>query len=158
MDIEKRGKANSTPEYNRLWRAKNPEKARANRKRSYQRLRGCPNTWAKIKAMRIRNKLRRDGLPPDITHQDILDAIPADNICPALGVKLAFGTTLARKWDGPSVDKIDPRKGYVRGNLCVISYRANAIKQDCTDPNDLRRIADYMEKALARSLPAGVDK
>lgn len=34
--------------------------------------------------------------------------------------------------DSPSLDRKDPAKGYVKGNVWVISYRANAIKQDAT--------------------------
>lgn len=31
-----------------------------------------------------------------------------------------------------SLDRIDPRKGYVKGNVWIISYRANLIKNDGT--------------------------
>ena len=40
-----------------------------------------------------------------------------------------------------TVDRIDSSLGYVKGNVWVVSYRANAIKRDAT-PEELRRIAD----------------
>ncbi len=36
----------------------------------------------------------------------------------------------------------------VKGNVKVISYRANRIKYNSTDPAELRSIADYMEHEL----------
>lgn len=32
----------------------------------------------------------------------------------------------------PSLDKIIPSLGYAKGNIWVISYRANTIKNNCT--------------------------
>lgn len=37
-----------------------------------------------------------------------------------------------RNYDSPSLDKIIPSLGYAKGNIWVISYRANTIKNNCT--------------------------
>ena len=42
----------------------------------------------------------------------------------------------------PSLDRIKPHIGYIRGNVRVISYQANRIKCDCTDPDIFQRLAD----------------
>jgi hypothetical protein len=34
--------------------------------------------------------------------------------------------------NSPSLDRIDPTKGYIRGNVWVISWRANKLKSDST--------------------------
>jgi hypothetical protein len=31
-----------------------------------------------------------------------------------------------------TIDKIDPKKGYVKGNVWIISFRANRIKYDAS--------------------------
>ncbi len=43
----------------------------------------------------------------------------------------------------PTLDRIDPRKGYIPGNVVVISYRANVIKGDGL-PAEHRAIAKYI--------------
>jgi hypothetical protein len=55
--------------------------------------------------------------------------IPA--LCPVFGTPLVRGT---RKncTNSPSLDRIDSAKGYVRGNVWVISSRANTIKSDAS--------------------------
>lgn len=46
-----------------------------------------------------------------------------------------------------SLDRIDPNKGYIKGNIWVISLRANRIKNDAT-VSELRMIADAIEQKL----------
>ena len=45
----------------------------------------------------------------------------------------------------PSVDRIDPTKGYVRGNVRVISYLANRMKSNATVDQLVRFSAWVME-------------
>lgn len=53
--------------------------------------------------------------------------------CPLLGIELTYDT-----YTGPipqnyaSLDKIDPTKGYVPGNVQILSFRANSLKADAT--------------------------
>ena len=52
-----------------------------------------------------------------------------------LGIKLNthVGETKAgAKADSPSLDRINPNLGYIKGNVWVISYRANMIKNNAT--------------------------
>ena len=44
-------------------------------------------------------------------------------------------------------DRIDPKKGYVKGNIIVVSMRANRIKTDAT-VDEIRKVADFYEKLL----------
>lgn len=66
--------------------------------------------------------------------------------CPVLGIALDYGRKGKPRPNSPSLDRTDPSKGYVSGNVVVISYKANVIKQNCTDPEVFRRIADYVER------------
>lgn len=43
----------------------------------------------------------------------------------------------------PTLDCIDPSKGYVRGNIEVVSWRFNKLKSDLT-PDEMRRIAAWV--------------
>jgi hypothetical protein len=51
--------------------------------------------------------------------------------CPVLGVTLALGDNRSRDCS-PSLDRVDPARGYVPGNVMVISNRANQAKSDLT--------------------------
>ena len=51
--------------------------------------------------------------------------------CPVFGEPMSKGTK-DRHTFSPSVDKIIPEKGYVKGNIQVISWLANAMKRDAT--------------------------
>ncbi len=96
----------------------------------------------KFKAVRsARKRAVEKGVPFGIRASDLT----WPEVCPILGLKLDYG-----KWDGatmdnrPSLDRIVPAKGYVRGNVQVISNRANTLKGNAT-PAELRKLADYME-------------
>lgn len=60
-----------------------------------------------------------------------IDDITVPSHCPILGMPLARGTN---EWydHSPSLDRIDPNKGYVPGNVQVISHRANMLKSNAT--------------------------
>lgn len=66
--------------------------------------------------------------------------------CPILGVKLIpYGKDLkARTNNSATIDRIIPSRGYVRGNIQVISFRANRIKNNAT-LDELKAIIAYME-------------
>ena len=85
-------------------------------------------------AAKSRAKLR--GIEFNISISDL--SIP--DVCPILGIKLESGDV----YNGsPSLDRIDNSKGYVRGNVTVISHRANIIKRDAS-LEELERIVEYM--------------
>lgn len=88
---------------------------------------------------RLRAKAR--GLPCTITRSDI----PIPNFCPVLGIPIA--KTYGRVSPGtPSIDRFDSSKGYVPGNVRVISYRANTLKNNGTI-DELRAVLAYLEQS-----------
>jgi hypothetical protein len=74
-----------------------------------------------------KERAKAKGLPFAITKADI----PIPQRCPLLGIVLSRGPGKLHA-ASPSLDRKDPSKGYVPGNVWVISYRANAIKNDAT--------------------------
>ena len=97
---------------------------------------------ARILVNSARRRAKRDGLPFDLTHEDI--TIPER--CPALGIPLAPSTAGRQGGDdaSPSLDRLVPELGYVPGNVRVISRRANSIKQNAA-PDELLAVAAWME-------------
>jgi hypothetical protein len=94
---------------------------------------------SKVLYNNAKNRAKACGIAFDLTVDDLV--VPA--VCPVLGIPLVVGTGFAR--DGsPSVDRFDPKKGYVRGNVRVISHKANTIKSNATI-EDIRRVLAYLE-------------
>ena len=92
-----------------------------------------------------RNRAKKNGLDCTITVDDIV--IP--ELCPALGIRLEARIGAGRSnreylRASPSLDRIDNNKGYVPGNVAVISLRANMIKTDATAA-ELNAVAAYIE-------------
>jgi hypothetical protein len=69
--------------------------------------------------------------------------------CPVLGIELDYFAEKTQE-NSPSFDCLDPSKGYVSGNVVVISWRANRIKNDGT-AQEHRAIASFIENALKPS-------
>ena len=64
--------------------------------------------------------------------------------CPILGIELNYFADGTREENSPSFDRVDPSKGYVKGNVVVISWRANRIKNDGS-AEEHQKIADFMK-------------
>ena len=94
-----------------------------------------------------RNRAKKNGWSFDLEEKDIV--IP--EFCPVLGIKLEYkrGTGVKRGdvssyLDSPSLDRIKPELGYVKGNVMVISYRANVLKSNATI-SELEKVIQYMK-------------
>lgn len=74
-----------------------------------------------------RNRAKTKGLEFSITIDDI--SIP--KMCPLLEIPIKPGIG-KHSHNSPSIDRIDSNKGYTKGNVRVISYKANAMKQDAS--------------------------
>jgi len=73
-----------------------------------------------------RTRSRQNGIEFTIVKEDII--IP--DICPILGCKLTKGNGYLP--NAMSLDRIDNARGYVPGNVRVISRKANLMKSDLT--------------------------
>lgn len=74
------------------------------------------------------------GLPFDILFNDIL--VP--EVCPVLGIPIRVQGGKVSD-NSPSIDRINGDLGYVRGNVRVISFRANSLKSNAT-PEELELV------------------
>jgi len=96
--------------------------------------------------LRLRNNAGRRGIYFNLTIDDLKAAWPTDGRCPVFGYILRRGRR-TRKNSSPSVDRVKNSAGYRRGNVRVISNRANLLKSDATIA-ELRRVIEYMEGRL----------
>lgn len=116
---EKYRERNKTKEYMARWRSRNP---------------------SSVLYRAAKNRAKTKGIEFTIEVSDVV--VP--NTCPVLGIEISIG---GNRNNSPSLDRIDNSKGYVKGNVCVISFRANALKSDGT-LEELRAISRYMEERL----------
>jgi hypothetical protein len=77
---------------------------------------------------RLKHKALTNNIPFNLDKADI--TIPSH--CPVLGIELHWNQGKGYHPDSPSVDKINPKLGYTKGNVRVISARANLLKNDAT--------------------------
>ena len=91
---------------------------------------------------RARRRAEANNLPFDID-LEYLAALPSEN-CPVFGMPLAWcAETKYRQDEAPSLDKIIPALGYVKGNVAWVSWKANRIKNDGS-AEDHQRIANWI--------------
>jgi hypothetical protein len=88
-------------------------------------------------------RAKEEGLPFDIDIE-FLKSIRTDH-CPILGMELSWGTLGGQQatQNSPSLDKIIPEYGYIKGNVCIISNLANTVKQN-VGYDVLYKIADWL--------------
>ena len=113
-------------EKTRVWKEKNPKRQWA----------GTAYKGAKFRA-------KGKGLPFNITI-DYLLSIVTDS-CPVFNTEFKFSGNKVARNESPSLDRIDPSKGYVEGNLVVISNKANNIKS-AYKSTDIFKVAEWLQK------------
>lgn len=121
-------------EADRKWYYNNQQKSIDNKKR-----------WsdANPKKRLVKNakyRAKELGIEFNITCKDII----ISSSCPVLGISLNTTPNMQTRDNSPSIDRIDNSKGYIKGNVAVISYRANRLKRDATI-KELEDIIEYMK-------------
>ena len=92
---------------------------------------------ARLLYKNIKSRCKRIGKEFSIELEDIL--IPEK--CPVFGFDLKREDR--QTWMcAPSVDRIDSSKGYIKGNVTVVSRRANILKKDAT-LKELEQLFNY---------------
>lgn len=92
---------------------------------------------------RAKKRAKERGTVFSLAENDIV--IPA--ICPVLGIPLFKGTGKLCA-NSPSLDEIIPGVGYVRGNIQIISAKANTMKHNAT-PAELLKFSEWVIKSYA---------
>jgi hypothetical protein len=77
---------------------------------------------------RARENARRKGCEFNLQKSDII--IPTH--CPYLGIELTYNKKDGKQDNYFSIDRIDSSKGYIKGNVQIISKLANTMKNNAT--------------------------
>ena len=86
---------------------------------------------AKVRYHAKRKKVSFNLTPDDFVYPDV---------CPILGIQI---TRKLKRENHPTMDRVNPLKGYVKGNTRMISQKANLMKQDNTIET-LERLIQYI--------------
>ena len=126
----RRGKLNRYAFYQREWRRKNPKETMV--------------INAKVRA-------KKYGFPCDIS----VEMLEWPTHCPIFGIELDYSATKPgerkQRANYPTLDRRVNDLGYVKGNVFVISHKANRIKSDAT-VEQLEAIARYARYGLVDQL------
>lgn len=92
-----------------------------------------------LTAAKRRAKLK--GWEFDITKEDLI--VP--DKCPILNIPI-FSSDEKHCANSPSIDRIDSSKGYIKGNVQILSYRANMLKNNGT-LEEFKLLVKFLEEA-----------
>ena len=105
--------------------------------------------WVQRTVWKAKERAKRKNVPFNITTAYVA-SIMGDN-CPIFGEPFVlFGTKTGVDMT-PNIDRIDPKKGYVEGNIAVISAKANRIKSSYQS-KDLYKVAQWLEQIEGSSV------
>lgn len=90
----------------------------------------------------ILKRLKERAIQKELDFNLTLDDINVPANCPVFGFALQRNHKIPL-FNSPSVDRIDPTKGYTKDNIQVISQLANAMKQNAT-PDQLVKFAYWV--------------
>jgi hypothetical protein len=96
-----------------------------------------PGLWMYYSA---KKRAAKKGYDFNLDKSDII--IP--DVCPVFGIPLFKGYQKAQSDNSPNLDRIDNNKGYIKGNVMVISAKANRIKTNAT-AKEIRQVADWLD-------------
>ena len=92
----------------------------------------------------IKSRAKAKNIPCDIDADYLMSIMPTN--CPILGCKLEHRSS--RKENNPNspqVDRIVPEKGYVKGNVRIMSRRANGIISDAS-LDEIKLVVKFLEE------------
>lgn len=99
--------------------------------------------WSKRQVTMKKYYAKKHDIPFDMTASDI----PIPETCPVLDIPIFFREGNGPLDNSPSIDRIRPELGYVKGNVIVISMKANRIKNDAT-VEELRKVHEWLKNIL----------
>lgn len=90
-----------------------------------------------------KSRAKKSGIEFSIDKEDVV--VPTH--CPILLFQLDHSRGKGRRYNGASIDRIDSTKGYIKGNVQVISDLANRMKTDATI-EQLKLFSNWIQNTL----------
>lgn len=87
--------------------------------------------WYKIIIQLAKKRAKKSGIPFNLDEEYLQSIYPKDGLCPLLRIPL----TKNREFSGPNsitLDRIIPQLGYIKGNVQILSHKANTAKSNLT--------------------------
>lgn len=97
--------------------------------------------WAVYAVGGAKQRAHKTGVAFDLSNEYVRSIIP--DVCPIFNTPFVFIGGKKMRLDSPTLDKIKPELGYVKGNVAVISAKANAIKSSAT-ADEIQAVADWL--------------
>ena len=91
------------------------------------------------------NSAKRRAKAKNIPFNIDIDDIVIPKKCPVFGFDFEIGTKNKQK--SPSLDRIIPEKGYVKGNIIVVSLKANTMKSNAT-LEEIKALYDFYKNII----------
>jgi hypothetical protein len=88
-----------------------------------------------------RDRARRFQLPFNIEREDVETPV----FCPVFGFALVYDNLREGRDLSPSLDRIVPELGYVKGNIRTVSWRANKLRSNAT-LSELEALTFYLKQ------------
>lgn len=122
-------------ELNKEWEANNRERRNQTSREYYHRTKQSRSQNQPQKRLLAYSRARAKA--KQLEHNLELSDIVIPEVCPVLGIPLEPRLIVGDKTtkalpNAPSLDRVDNSKGYVKGNVQVISFQANALKNSNT--------------------------
>ena len=93
-------------------------------------------------------RAKSKNIPHNITTKDISDIWPKDNKCPVLNINFEMGYKNKKtKSYAPSLDRIKPKKGYIKGNILIVCDIVNRLKSDAKI-EDIGKVFNFYKKLI----------
>ena len=115
----------------------------------YSTCKDCKNIYSRerykgknLLLKKAKERAKKYKIPFDISTEDII--IP--DICPILGIPLIAGEKIVCD-TSPTLDRIKPELGYVKGNIQVLSKRANTLKSNATI-EELEKVLEHLRNIV----------
>lgn len=105
-----------------------------------------PQAWHNAKVsntlFNIKNRIKNTDIPFNLDSEYLRSIYPEDERCPIFRFELVWN---GDRRNSPSLDRIVPELGYIKGNVEWMSDLANRMKTNAT-PQELLAFAHYLIK------------